>query len=54
MRAIPQFHGIDAVFPFQVLSGIPIVTPYNILLSTGPTWRGEPFITVALCDAQCF
>ena len=35
MRAIPQFHGIDGWF--LLLCGIPIVAPYHILLSIGPT-----------------
>ena len=37
MRAIPLFHGIDGVFPFQVLCGLPIAAPNYILLSIGPT-----------------
>ena len=39
MRTTPQFHGIDGAFSFQVLCGIPIVAPYHILLSKGPTCR---------------
>ena len=34
-----QFHGIDGIVSFQVLCGTPIVAPYHILLTIGPTCR---------------
>ena len=38
-RDTPQFRGIYDVLSFQVLCGIPMVAPYHILLSIGPTCR---------------
>ena len=57
MRAIPLCHCIDGVFfhssaMWYTHSG---TLSYSTLYRNDmPTWRGEPFLTVAICGAQWF
>ena len=57
MRAIPPFHGIDCVL--FLLSTVWYTHSDNLshfifYRTDMPTPRGEPFMAVAVCSAQCF